>query len=433
MAKNSPGITFMLQLGKAALAAGTVIFMSRWMGAEGRGEIGLLLFYVNLFMVFNEYVGGSSLANYSARNTLASVVPAALLWSIITLLVGGIALQLWVHNVAMVLQVILMAAPLMFLTIIYNIYHGRARVFRRNVLGILNELFRFLLIIGLAYLFIIEATQGGEGLSLWGTHQLLDTARVALANGLAAFLVLCIALLLSAKSIANFFLNYKKTAVPKGFFSDGFWAQNGQLVQFLNYRLSLLVIASFLGNEEVGVYANALLIAESIWIFGNSFGAIAHMRILQSQNAVFQADITLRYAVVAAAGTALACGVVWLLPTALYTAVFGPEFADLRDTAIWMFPAILALGCSTLFSHYLHAINKFKFLLIANTAGLLLQTGLSFWLIPYYGLKGAAMAAKAGFILILVCVFVAFKKANPQATLRGKLNPLDMLHTLWKE
>jgi hypothetical protein len=30
-------------------------------------------------------------------------------------------------------------------------------------------------------------------------------------------------------------------------------------------------------------------------------------------------------------------------------------------------------------------------------------------------------------------VFVAFKKANPQATLRGKLNPLDMLHTLWKE
>jgi hypothetical protein len=29
----------MLQLGKAALAAGTVIFMSRWMGAEGRGEI----------------------------------------------------------------------------------------------------------------------------------------------------------------------------------------------------------------------------------------------------------------------------------------------------------------------------------------------------------------------------------------------------------
>jgi O-antigen/teichoic acid export membrane protein len=254
-----------------------------------------------------------------------------------------------------------------------------------------------------------------------------------LANGLAAFLVLCIALLLSAKSIANFFLNYKKTAVPKGFFSDGFWAQNGQLVQFLNYRLSLLVIASFLGNAEVGVYANALLIAESIWIFGNSFGAIAHMRILQSQNAVFQADITLRYAVVAAAGTALACGVVWLLPTALYTAVFGPEFADLRDTAIWMFPAILALGCSTLFSHYLHAINKFKFLLIANTAGLLLQTGLSFWLIPNYGLKGAAMAANAGFILILVCVFVAFKKANPQATLRGKLNPLDMLHTLWKE
>jgi O-antigen/teichoic acid export membrane protein len=130
----------------------------------------------------------------------------------------------------------------------------------------------------------------------------------------------------------------------------------------LNYRLSLLVIASFLGNAEVGVYANALLIAESIWIFGNSFGAIAHMRILQSQNAVFQADITLRYAVVAAAGTALACGVVWLLPTALYTAVFGPEFADLRDTAIWMFPTILALGCSTLFSHYLHALNRFKFL-----------------------------------------------------------------------
>lgn len=432
MAKNSPGITFMLQLGKAALAAGTVIFMSRWMGAEGRGEIGLLLFYVNLFMVVNEYVGGSSLANYSARFSLESVVPASLLWALITLVGGSFMLQLWLQDIKVVMQVVLMAAPLMFLTIIYNIYHGKARVFRRNVLGIANELFRLLLIVALAYLFIIENTQR-QDLSLWGTQELLNTGRVALANGLAAFLVLSIALVLSAKSIAAFLIHYKKTPAPKGFFSDGFWAQNGQLVQFLNYRLSLLIIASFLGNAEVGVYANALLIAESIWIFGNSFGAIAHMRILQSQNTVFQADITLRYAVVAAAGTALACGVVWLLPTSLYTAVFGPEFADLRDTAIWMFPAILALGCSTLFSHYLHAVNKFKFLLLANTAGLLLQTGLSFWLIPYYGLKGAAMAANAGFILILVCVFVAFKKANPEATLRGKLNPLDMLHTLWKE
>lgn len=432
MAKNSPGITFMLQLGKAALAAGTVIFMSRWMGAEGRGEIGLLLFYVNLFMVVNEYVGGSSLANYSARFSLESVVPASLLWALITLVGGSLMLQLWLQDITVVMQVVLMAAPLMFLTIIYNIYHGKARVFRRNVLGIANELFRLLLIVALAYLFIIENTQR-QNLTLWGTQELLNTGRVALANGLAAFLVLYIALVLSAKSIAAFLIHYKKTPAPKGFFSDGFWAQNGQLVQFLNYRLSLLIIASFLGNAEVGVYANALLIAESIWIFGNSFGAIAHMRILQSQNTVFQADITLRYAVVAAAGTALACGVVWLLPTSLYTAVFGPEFADLRDTAIWMFPAILALGCSTLFSHYLHAINRFKFLLVANTAGLLLQTGLSFWLIPYYGLKGAAMAANAGFILILVCVFVAFKKANPEATLRGKLNPLDMLHTLWKE
>lgn len=432
MAKNSPGITFMLQLGKAALAAGTVIFMSRWMGAEGRGEIGLLLFYVNLFMVVNEYVGGSSLANYSARFSLESVVPASLLWALITLVGGSLMLQLWLQDITVVMQVVLMAAPLMFLTIIYNIYHGKARVFRRNVLGIANELFRLLLIVALAYLFIIENTQR-QDLTLWATQELLNTGRVALANGLAAFLVLCIALVLSAKSIAAFLMYYKKTPAPKGFFSDGFWAQNGQLVQFLNYRLSLLIIASFLGNAEVGVYANALLIAESIWIFGNSFGAIAHMRILQSQNAGFQADITLRYAVVAAAGTALACGVVWLLPTSLYTAVFGPEFADLRDTAIWMFPAILALGCSTLFSHYLHAVNRFKFLLLANTAGLLVQTGLSFWLIPQYGLQGAAIAADAGFVLIFICVYVAFKRANPEASLHGKLKPLDMLHTLWKE
>ena len=170
-----------------------------------------------------------------------------------------------------------------------------------------------------------------------------------------------------------------------------------------------------------GVYSNALLIADAVWIFANSFGTIAHVRILRSKNENFKADITLRYAIFALFGTVLACLFMAVLPSGIFVWVFGKGFETLKDTSLLLVPAILAVASSSLFSHYLHAVNRFKALFIANVCGLVLQTAVGFWLIPRWGVYGACIAADAGFILTFFLVYAFFKARNPHARLKGKI------------
>lgn len=418
MAKNSPIKTFVFQLIKAGIGTLTIVLLSRWMGAEGRGVLGLLLFYVNLIMVLNEYVGGSSLANLTARYPLSRILPAAWIWACISLVVGGTVLYLVSGNSLTVMRTLIMAVPLAFLTIQYNVYQGQALVYRRNLFQLLVEVIKLILVVYFAILAFSLNVK--SDLFIFDTAAVLTPNEVSVIYGLASAFVLLISILLWLPKLINKWPHLSLQKPPMEIFKVGFWAQNGQLVQFLNYRLSIVLITELMGDAApAGVYSNALLIADTVWILGNSFGVIAHMRILQSKNKRFQAEITLRYAVISVAGTAIALFAILLVPQSFFVAIFGLDFVQLKSTTIWLFPAILALGASTLFSHYLHAVDQFKSLLVANLVGLIVQTTTGILLIPSMGLLGACIAANLGFLVILVVVYSMFKKQNREARIHG--------------
>lgn len=424
MAKNSPIKTFVLQLAKAFFAAVTVILISRWMGAEVRGELGLLLFYVNIIMVLNEYIGGSSLANLAAKYRLSRLLPYAWGWTVLTLLFSSVILYFWLRNIETVFYTLLIAFPLAFLSVQYNLFHGRAEVYRRNIFQLMVEILKLIFIVAIAFSQIYLFTDNLDSI-----NGILSIKSISLVYSLSSFLVLIVASAWLVKKWKNSHEKIYLQKPPAELWKLGFWSQNGQLIQFLNYRFSLVLLAHFLGTTApAGIYSNALLIADSIWIFGNSFGTIAHMRILQTENSTFQADITLRYTVISIAGTLTAVLMAIIIPQSIYVGIFGADFTELKQTVIWLVPAIIALSASTVFSHYLHALNQFKALLIANLAGLMIQTSLAFWLIPQWGLKGACMAANAGFILILIIVFFLFRKQNPGARVHGVFR----LKALWR-
>jgi hypothetical protein len=71
MSNSSALSTFISQLLRTALAALFVVLCSRWMGPEGRGELGLILFWAGLLATGNDYVGGSNLANALQRHSMA--------------------------------------------------------------------------------------------------------------------------------------------------------------------------------------------------------------------------------------------------------------------------------------------------------------------------------------------------------------------------
>lgn len=416
MSLNSPIRTFGFQIARAAVAALTIVLISRWLGAEGRGELSVLLFYVQLIMVANEYVGGGSLGNLVVRYPLSRLFAFCMLWALLISVAGSALVSFSGHTSAGILQVLWVSLPLAWLTIQFNLNQGLAMVHQRNIVQLVAELLKLIMVIIL-------------GISA-GVH-LVNVNEVVFIYGLASVAALGLSVWFLRNHLPGAFRDLSMP--PAELFRDGFWAQNGQLIQFLNYRLSLLLLTELLGDHApAGIYANALLIADTIWIFGNSFGSIAHMRILQSSNQGFRADITLRYAGVAVLGTLAACVLLPLLPVSWYTGIFGPDFEALKNTVLWLIPAILALGASTLFSHYIAAKGGFVKLFFANLSGFAVQLMLALALIPVWGLKGAAIAADAGFVMILIIVYRIFKNENPDASLHGAIRLRPILKVLFR-
>lgn len=420
--RNSPVSTFVLQLLKAFLSALTIVIVSRWLGATGRGEISLMLFYASIVMIVNEYVGGSSMANLIAAgknstNQNNGIFPTAFIWSVLVSVVAYFVFSsLLTEEMALILSIFCFWTAQ--LTLHYNVYQGIANVRQRNYVQLLQEAIKLILLLILWYFLL-----GSNGKSV----VVPEASWVLVIFMTAAFLTWIVSYmkLHPYLRITDF---KSKIPIRADLFKDGFWSQNGQLIQFLNYRLMLLFIEKELGIAETGIYSNALLMADTIWIFGNSFGTIAHMRILQSENPKFKADITLRYAFLSLLGTAIACLLVVFLPNSIFVLIFGADFVQLKTIFIYLIPAVLALGASTLFSHYLHAVNKFKWLLMANFSGLIIQVCLAAVLIPPYGLMGACIAADAGFIAILLAVWFMFVKSGNSASLKGVFR----LKSLWR-
>lgn len=404
MSKSSALNTFISQLLRTILAAVFVVLCSRWMGPEGRGELGLILFWVGLLATGSDYVGGSNLANAMQRNPLASVFPVSVLWSGVIVLMGFAGLS-YFFGLSLAWKVASLALPLLLLSILYNVQQGLTLVRQRNRLQLLLEVLKLLLL-----LLFVNTTLSSS----------VSVSSVITSMVLAYGVVLTLATGLLNQEIGQALKS--RQSPPKDLFTNGFWSQNGHLAQFLAYRLSLYTLTYLLGHHAAaGIYANALLIADAIWIFANSFGTIAHVRILRSKNENFKADITLRYAIFALVGTVLACLLLAMLPTRVFVWVFGIGFENLKDTTLLLIPAILAVAASSLFSHYLHAVNRFKALFFANLCGLILQTAVGFWLIPRWGVYGACLAADVGFILTFLLVYGFFKSQNPHARLKGKI------------
>jgi hypothetical protein len=169
---------------------------------------------------------------------------------------------------------------------------------------------------------------------------------------------------------------------PKEMFHSGVLSQLGHILLFLLYRLPLWWMATQYGNSQAGLLANALLIADTIWIFGNSYGTILHSRMLDSSGSLSGArnngDVSApasqqrkfhkllsRYVVISATGTLLAVLAAILVPSALYVFVFGETFSGLKEILFWISPAVVFLGIAAPIGHYLHAQNRFKGLIVS--------------------------------------------------------------------
>jgi O-antigen/teichoic acid export membrane protein len=363
------------------------IVISRELGAEIKGDHALFVVGVSIIHLFTNLFGGASLGYLAPRHSIAFLVRLSTLWSLLS---GGICgAILWFLGLLpegfewyIIVSGILFACWNSYVTLLLGRQYNKAY----NIIMFINPLMSagFLLIL----LYTIQ-------------HNLY-----AFANGYT--LAQSITLVVSFVWIGLLPDEQKNTEKKdwKALFKHGIYIQLANLTQFLNYRILFYLIDDFFGRAFLGVYSNALALAESVWMVSKSISTVQFSKIVNSNSDEEARAITRKYIPISGVVSAIGISLLLLIPAPFFTFLFGRDFSEVSQLMLWLSPAILAMSMGNIYAHYFagKGLNHINF--IGSLINLVVLVALFFIGKPFLDQLTAPFSASVSFVL--TTVYTAF-------------------------
>ena len=199
------------------------------------------------------------------------------------------------------------------------------------------------------------------------------------------------------------------------------------LVQFLNFRLDVFLVAAFAGARELGLYALAVGLGQLLWITSSSVATVLLPRVASSppiegaRQAAQLTRITLLIGVAGAAALAL-------IASPLINIVYGQAYAEAVPMLLALLPGIVAYVAVKVLTAYLVGVGRLRITVIVSLIGLIATLVLDFTLIPRLGALGAAIASSVSYSLsAIVMVRWTMKVAGLPARAFLLIQRVDLL------
>ena len=190
----------------------------------------------------------------------------------------------------------------------------------------------------------------------------------------------------------------------------GAFMQLSTLVSTLNKRLSLYLLKTHCDERSIGVYASGTQVTEGVNIVGYSIGLVEFSALSNTENDRRASQLTLRFMKISILLTFTALLVICLLPTSFFELLFSEEFADIRPVILLMAPGIVFFSAHTVLANYFSGTGKPKYNLYASLIGLSVTLVSAFVLIPWLGIRGAAITTTLTYSALFVYQWIVFHK-----------------------
>ena len=365
MSQDSPIKAYFWQLSKAVVSFVTVVLISNTLGADGRGQLSLYLLYLQVVLMINEIFAGSAMSNWFSQYGFQQLIARLSKISLLILTIAAVLAEYFIPAKTTIwITLWLLGLGLTWQNMVINYFQAHQLIGLRNRWQFSFELMKFLFIILIFlinyliffdviqfdFLFTFDIVQWFLLISaasswIWGYQAFFKLRRLGAWN--------------QSQEIQAEKLSLREHS------SQGFFAQMGHLVLFFIYKTPLLILShgTFKSLSEVGVLTNVLLIADTVWIFGNSFGMVLHSKALNNPNPQRQNKWAVLYSTISFWVTLLLVLLIFVVPGDVYTWVFGRDFSTMKERLVLITPGILALAVSAPLGHLLHARNRFLTLL----------------------------------------------------------------------
>lgn len=390
--------TFSMRFVSAIINLFIAVVISRYLGASGKGEQGILLTTIALIMLFENLVGGASVVFLTPRLKIKNILLASNLWSFFITITSYLILYFTqLVETKYQLPVAILSGMCSVSSINNSILVGKEKINQSNVLNFMIPLFTFLFIL----IFFIS----GWMLSVK-------------AYLLALFISYLINIIVSSYFLTPYLknqenLNYKEIpATISTMLKYGCQNQMAHIFQLMSLRISFFVLEYFWNKSQVGIYSNGVSIIESVWMISGSITLFQYSRIVNTTDKKYAITLTETLTKYGMFVAFLALIPIILLPSQVYSLIFGPDFKDL-NRLIWVLaPGIWVFNYTLILGHYFSGTGRYYINAIASGIGFLVTIPAVFILVPVYGIYGAAISATISYFCSSLVVNIYFVKSG---------------------
>ena len=391
--------TFGTKILAAALNFLIAIIISQTLGDTGKGTQALLLATISFILIFSDIICGASIIYLAPRHSFKKIFVASTVWAALVAVIMGFAIGLFYPDLEydLVTHVAILSFISSLSSINFRILVGKEEIKKANYNTLLQPVLMVLTLV-IYYLGLKKTDIYGYVIALYAAYG-------------GTFLL---GVWMLRDEYANMCHDKDREYGPvlKDLFKYGFLNQTGHFVQFFNLRLSYYLLDRFIDKGSVGVFSNAVSLAEAIWIISSSIALVQYARISNADDRAYAQKLTLDLSKICFAISALAVIVLALLPPQVYIFVFGPEFGAMTDIIRILAPGVLFYCIFLILGHYYSGTGRYQMNTFAALCGLAATCILGFTLIPKYGVTGAAITSAVSYTVNAIFLFVFFLKES---------------------
>lgn len=408
--KNT-SFTFSAQIVNAALSFIYSIYLTRILGAEGRGMYAIFINALAFSTIFFGFSINATVVYFinSYKIDVQKLLTTLLLFSVISTLSVFITLLILEH-----FDLLYLALPENFQQIKYLGLFG--------ILYFSNLLTSILVSVLTAYKkfklqSLLSLVPGILSVIIYTSIYYALTQKIQAEYGFALifFVTLGIAVL-NLIILISFFIKDVSTlpgwhrlsfTETKLLFTFSFIAYLGNLFQFLSYRLDFWLVDFYLGKSQLGIYSLATALSQLIWLLPRSVAMV-----LYPYAASASAEKAIRYTVIISNIVFYGCLILIVSELIFFykalPILYGQEFTSAYPILSVLMIGIFPFAVATVVGTYFASLGKYRINLVAAILGV--TSCFIFYpiFINKYGLFGAAIASNLSYTLSTVYLFWEF-------------------------
>jgi O-antigen/teichoic acid export membrane protein len=388
--------TFGIKVIIALLNLVIVIILSRFIGAEGKGQASIIVTSIAMILLFCNMIGGSALVYLVPRYNPFLLFILSNSWSVIVCIIAFIAFNVFpLISASIITPVILLSLINSFLATNLTILLGKEKVMSTNYVSLLQTVINLVVL----WLMIKQFNHVNIDAYIWSLYAAMG-------------LCLVVSTILILPYLKKTSLENSKESVFE-LVKLGLTNQAGHIMKFMSFRISYYAMAYFSGNIVLGVFSNGVALIESLLLISNSFSAILYPKVSNTNDTQYTQQLTLQMTKASIIICVAALIPLLLLPSAFWIWLFGNEFNGVHKVIVLLSPGIILYNIALIIGHYFSGIGKYRINTLSSLLGLLTTVILSLLVLPFYGIKEAGIISSISYFVTALFVMISFtKEAN---------------------